>query len=67
MVLVRAVKLENNTVFSLQTNTELFYLEFEDNLLHEVEEDGFDEFGQTKWKRNGVAYTPDQINELTSR
>lgn len=64
MSLNRAVRLDNGTIFSVISSMEEYVFEFEDGIIFEVIEDGYDEFGQVEWKRTGKNYTPNQINAL---
>lgn len=57
---VRAYRLQNNDILTINN----MVLEFEDNILYKVVDDGFDLFGQKKWKRTGKSFTPEQLNKL---
>lgn len=56
----RAYRLCNGDIFTIEN----LVLEYENLILYEVIEDGFDIFMQRKWKRTGKSFTPEQINKM---
>lgn len=57
---VRAYRLCNGDIFTVKD----LVLQFENNILYEMVEDGLDMFRQRKWKRTGKLFTPEQLNKL---
>jgi hypothetical protein len=51
----KVVLLSNGDIFEIGAAQKTFHFEYED---------GFDQFGQTKWKRTGEALTGNKVNEL---
>lgn len=63
----RAYKLSNGDIFSLwNVSNHCYILEYEDQLMYEVVENGVDMFGQTNYKRTGKVFTPDEITKWIS-
>lgn len=55
---VRAFRLENGTIFTVNENTYEYY----EKLSYEVVPDKYDEFNQTIWKRTGKGYSMEEMN-----